>query len=278
MADTEDKPTAKPTADEGPVRNEPKKASAKTPKRPARRESELHEPLKGYLEGQGYRVHAEVGHCDLVARRGRAADAACGETDPEDEIIAVELKTRLSLDLLVQAAKRKDLTEAVYIAVPLEGSRGRIRNLSGVKTLLRRLEVGLFVVRFLRGGTRVEVLMHPRVFRPRTRRRRRIAMVREIDGRYAEFDRAGQSSREERITAYKQQSLLLAHLLGARGEASPAELRRAGAGDRAGSILAGNMYGWFDRVRRGVYRLTPEGEYALDHYAETLTEILRHGG
>ena len=241
-----------------------------------RRESDLYAPLKRYLEGQGYSVYAEVGHCDLVARRrapNGPPDAA--RDGAPDEIVAVELKTRLSLDLLVQAARRKELTESVYVAVALEGSRGQIRNVRGVKALLRRLEVGLFVVRFLRSGVRVEVVMHPRVFRPRTRHRPRIAMVREIDGRYAEFDRAGQSSREERITAYKQQSLLLAHLLRERGEASPAELRRSGGSERSGAILSANMYGWFDRIRRGVYRLTPEGEYALDRYADTLREIIR---
>ena len=252
-----------------------------------RRESDLYEPLRRYFEGQGYSVHAEVRNCDLVARRSRDATAdgpapGAGPTDaaakasaaaPED-VIVIELKSGVTLDLMIQAARRKEISDSVYVAVPVEGSRGRIRNLSGVKLLLRRLEVGLIVVRFLRSATRVEVVAHPRPFSPPVRHRRRNAMVREINGRYAEFDRAGQSSREERITAYKQQSLLLAHVLQAAGESSPATLKRRTGVDRAGAILSANMYGWFERVQRGVYRLSPDGDTALGNYRDVVAQIL----
>lgn len=229
-----------------------------------RRETDLHEPLTRYLEGQGYSVHAEVRGCDLVARA------------PDNrEPIIMELKTRLSLDLVVQAVDRKELSDAVYLAVPLEGSRGRIRNMAGIRRLLRRLEIGLIVVRFLRSGTRVEVWEHPRPFAPRRRERRRISMLREIDGRYAELDRAGQTSRRMRMTAYRQESLLVASLLQEHGESSPARLRRFGAGEKCGRILARNLYGWFDRVRHGVYRLTDAGTAALQHHAEAVAAIRR---
>jgi hypothetical protein len=253
----------------------------------ARREADLYGPIRRYLEGQGYSVHAEVGNCDLVARRPAPGDGkedarfdpggrgGPGARDNAGDLIVVELKSRLSLDLMVQAVRRKELSDSVYVAVPLEGSRARIRNLSGVKALLRRLEVGLIVVRFLRSATRVEVVAHPRPFSPPVRHRRRIAMIREIDGRYAEFDRAGQPSREERITAYKQQSLLLAHLLQSEGEASPAALRRATGIDRAGGILSAHVYGWFERVCRGVYALSADGREALDNYEAVVARILR---
>jgi hypothetical protein len=226
-----------------------------------RQETELYAPLRAYLEGQGYQVHAEVGNCDLIARNTR------------QEVIAIELKSRLSLDLVIQAVRRKELTEAVYLAVPLEGSRGRVRNLRGVKELLRRLEMGLIAVRFLRTGTRIEVLFHPKPFQKRTRRRPHQAMLREIDGRFAEFDSAGQPSRQERLTAYKQQALLLAAVLREQGEASPARLRSLTGIHRAGELLSGNVYGWFERVRRGVYRLHPDGVQALDAYAAAVNRI-----
>ena len=34
------------------------------------RESDLYEPIKAYLEGQGYTVKGEVGEADLLACRG----------------------------------------------------------------------------------------------------------------------------------------------------------------------------------------------------------------
>lgn len=241
-----------------------------------RREADLFAPLKTHLEGQGYSVHAEVRDCDLVARR--RVDPAADDPDADAELIVVELKRGLTLDLLVQAVRRKELTESVYVAVPLEGSRARVRNLRGVRPLLRRLEVGLLAVRFLRSGARVEVIEHPRVFAPRRRRRRRIGVLREIDGRYAEFDSAGQQSRTERITAYKQQCILVAHLLHTHGELSPAEARRLGAPGHAGRLLSANVYGWFERVRRGVYRLHPAGEHALSRYEAELARILDGAG
>ena len=47
-------------------------------------------------------------------------------------------------------------------------------------------------------------------------------------------------------------------------------LREATGCDRAGRILQDNYYGWFERVRRGVYRLTPAGEEALVQYADVI--------
>ena len=34
------------------------------------REEDLYPPVKAYLESQGYEVKAEIGACDVMARRG----------------------------------------------------------------------------------------------------------------------------------------------------------------------------------------------------------------
>jgi hypothetical protein len=65
------------------------------------------------------------------------------------------------------------------------------------------------------------------------------------------------------MTAYRQEALRCA----ARLEAGPATLREIRAGGdvpRAGPILQTNVYGWFERVGRGVYALSPRGRGALD--------------
>ncbi|SIQ79707.1 hypothetical protein SAMN05920897_11539 [Alkalispirochaeta americana] len=223
----------------------------------------MFDPLRSWLEGQGYLVSAEVKYCDLVAR----------SPEKPEEFIVIEMKTRLSLDLLFQAARRKALTEAVYIAVPLRGSKSSLRKGRALQDLLRRLEVGLLVVRFLQRTTRIEVLLHPQPFQPRTARRRRIEILREIDGRYAEFDRGGLPGGAPRLTAWRQRSLRVAQLLLARDEASPAELRQAGAPAQTQQILSKNSYGWFDRIRRGTYRLSPAGTQALSRYQEILPDL-----
>lgn len=228
-------------------------------------ETELYHPLRHWLQGQGYIVSAEVLNCDIVAHR---------PDDPE-ALIVIELKTRMSLDLVAQAAVRKELTDSVYIAVPLKGSRSRLRNSRALRTLLRRLETGLIIVRFLRHGTRVEVVLHPVPFVPRVARRRRGRIIREIDGRYAELDPGGLPGSTRRLSAWRQKSIRVALLLQSTGAASPAELRARGAPPQTQTILSRNTYGWFDRIRRGVYALSQEGVAALQALPEEILGQIR---
>jgi hypothetical protein len=68
----------------------------------------------------------------------------------------------------------------------------------------------------------------------------------------------------ERVTAYRQQALACAAALG-KGPRRPRELK-AIAPD-AGRILLRNVYGWFERAERGVYRLTASGKQAILRWA-----------
>lgn len=224
------------------------------------RESDLFEPLQTYLQGQGYSVHAEVNNCDVVAKKG-------------NELIIVELKKSISLNLLAQAVKRKEISESVYIAVPVPVGKQVPPNFSRIKELLRRLEIGCILVDFLKTKAKVRIELHPLPFNPRTSHRRKRALLREIDGRYAEFNKGGEPVAAEKITAYKQQALRLAHLLQQMGPASPAQLRQHGGAAKTQAILSQNVYGWFEREKRGVYRLHPAGRDALEHYAGILNDF-----
>lgn len=230
------------------------------------RETDLFIPVARWLEGQGYHVSAEAGQCDIVARHR--------EDSAGEQLILVELKVRMSLDLIIQAARRKEISDSVYVAVPVHGSKGHLRNTRGVLSLLRRLEVGLLLVRFLRSGTRVEVLLHPTPFAPRRKHRRKAQIIREIDGRYAEFDTGGQPGNVPRLTAYRQKSIHLARLLHARGPSAPRELCAAGAPKEAPDILRKNAYGWFDRPQRGIYQISSAGVVALGQYTVELPGTL----
>jgi len=50
-------------------------------------------------------------------------------------------------------------------------------------------------------------------------------------------------------------------------------LRTAAGVPRAARILQRNVYGWFDRIERGTYRLTPEGDQALSRFAAAVPAI-----
>ncbi|MBI9097546.1 MAG: hypothetical protein JEY91_03660 [Spirochaetaceae bacterium] len=227
------------------------------------KETELDQPIRHWLEKQGYSVSCEVKHCDMVAQK-------------EDELLIVELKTRFSLDLVYQAVNRKNLTDSVYVAVPVLPGKKSIPRYRDVKKLLSRLEVGLILVRFMKSKTRVEVISHPVEFKKRRALRRRNSIIREIDGRYSEFNKAGSATVDRKVSAYRQQAIMTAYFLREKGPLSPAAIRKLGGGNKTQQILSGNVYGWFDRISRGIYCLNVTGRTALDNYEDILESILNN--
>lgn len=216
-----------------------------------------------YLEHQGYSVSCEVNNCDIVAVK-------------DDELIIIELKKNISVSLLIQAVDRKEMTDSVYIAVPVPENKTRLPRLGGVKRLLRRLEIGLITVTFMKTKTKVEVILHPGEYSHKKANKKRKAIIREIDGRYAELNIAGSPSTVEKLNSYRQSALYIAHSLKTHGPRSPKELREIGTGTKTQRILSDNVYGWFDRVSRGVYAVNDSGVQSLDRYRSALKHILSH--
>ena len=226
-------------------------------------ETELFAPVKEFLEHRGYEVSGEVRSCDVVARL-------------EEELIVVELKRRINVQLLAQAVERQRYADGVYVAVPIESATKYPPNFRSLRRLLRRLEVGLLLVRFLRRGVRVELVFHPAEYTGRRSRAERRAVIREIEGRMVEGAPGGSASTAgAHLTAYKQAAIHIAFLLREFGDASPARLRALGGPERSQSILSNNHYGWFERVQRGVYRLTKHGEESLRGPSDRIGQIER---
>jgi hypothetical protein len=211
------------------------------------RETDLYLPVKTFLEAQGYEVKAEIGACDLMARRG------------EEAPVIVELKTSFSLALVLQGVARQALFEHVYLAVPLKKS-GWGPRYRDVQSLCRRLGLGLLAVRVEAGAT-VEAHLDPGPYLPRRNAARAGRLLREFDRRMGDPNMGG-STRVKRMTAYRQDALRLAQAL-AEGPQKPATLAKALTIPRAGDMLRDDHYGWFERVERGLYGLTPQGRAAL---------------
>jgi hypothetical protein len=70
------------------------------------------------------------------------------------------------------------------------------------------------------------------------------------------------------MTAYRQAALRCAASLAANGPMKVAALRVACDAPNAASILRDDFYGWFERVERGVYAVTPKGRRGLKLYNE----------
>ncbi len=220
-------------------------------------ETDLYLPVKKYLENLGYTVMGEAAGCDVAAVNG-------------EELIAVELKKTLSLKLITQAVERQEAADGVYIALPVDESSPPQGIRSNLK-LIKRLELGLILIRFLKHRTRVEIVCHPGKQERRRNNRRRQAILREINGRSGDHTPGG--TRGKGVTAYREEALVLADMLHSRGELSPARCKELGGSSKAGAILRNNHYGWFERISRGIYRLHPAGRAALAEYAEIITII-----
>ncbi|SMH62597.1 DUF2161 domain-containing phosphodiesterase [Azospirillum agricola] len=224
-------------------------------------ETDLYAPVKAFLEGQGYDVKGEIRGCDLVATR------------PGGPPVIVELKKRFTLDLVLQGVDRLALTDLVYLAVPQPGRRvaGPSPLDTDVKKLCRRLGLGLLIVDPARAeGHCVTVLLDPVPYTPRKDKTRTTRLLGEHARRVGDPNRGG-STRVPIVTAYRQDALRCARLLRG-GPLTVAALRAAGAPKDVAAILQRNVYGWFERVARGTYALTPAGLAGMEGFAHALAE------
>ena len=227
------------------------------PERP--RETDLYAPVKTLLEGQGYAVKGEVGAADVVACRGG-----------EDPVI-VELKTGFALSLFHQAIERQTITHAVYIAVPRISGGASRKALKNNLSLCRRLGLGLITVRLKDGFT--EIHCDPAPYRPRQSKPKKARLLREFARRAGDPTEGG-STRSGLMTAYRQDALrCLAHL-DANGPTRAVLVAKATGVDRARPIMADDHYGWFERVERGIYAITPKGVAAVAAYASAIERLL----
>jgi hypothetical protein len=218
-------------------------------------ETDLYPPIKSFLESQGYAVKGEIGRCDVVAVRG-------GE-DP----VVVEMKLRFSLDLVLQAVERLSVTDKVYVAIENRKKSLWTRRSKDILRLCRRLGVGLLTVHLETGL--VEPRLDPGPHAARVVNVKKEKLLREFARRVGD-PMAGGSTKKPVMTAYRQDALRCARVLGEQGASRVGELRAAAGVERAGAILLGDVYGWFERVERGVYRLTPRGEAALLEFGPAL--------
>jgi hypothetical protein len=226
-------------------------------------EVDLYKPLQRFFVREGYDVYGEVNDCDLAAVK-------------EDELVVVELKLNLSVDLLVQATKRQRLTDSVYIAIPKPKYKLRSKKWTDLCLLVRRLELGLIIVSFSGNLKKVEVVFRPSQFERKKLRntRKRDIVLKEINGRSADYNIGG-SSRTKIMTAYKENCIQIACYLQHYGSLSPKALKELGTGNKTSSILTKNFYGWFERVQRGVYIISEKGKKEIkDENSELLSYYL----
>jgi hypothetical protein len=232
------------------------------------KEVDLYKPIQTLFLCEDYEVYGEVKDCDIVAIKG-------------DELVVIELKLTLSVDLLIQAAKRQRLTDQVYIAIPKPKYRLNSRQWADKCHLIRRMELGLIVVSFSGKGAKAEIIFPPTSFNRRKSigqyRLKRVAIMKEINGRSADFN-VGGSNRTKIMTAYKENCIQIACYLEKFGSLSPKVLIQMGTGNKTSSILTQNYYGWFERIKRGTYVISEKGKQEVKEYPDLLNYYLEKLG
>jgi hypothetical protein len=205
--------------------------------------------VKRYLEAAGYAVKGEVGGCDLV-----------GLLEGEPPLVVIcELKQAFNLELVLQAVDRQAQSDEVWIAARLSPTgKGRERD-RRFRDLCRRLGLGMLGVS---AGDHVEIIVSPLAPMPKRNTRKRNRLVEEHRRRKGD-PTSGGSTRQPIMTAYRQQALACAAALQA-GPLRPRDLKASTP--IAARILRDNVYGWFDRIDRGIYGLTDAGAEALKRW------------
>jgi hypothetical protein len=222
-------------------------------------EEDLFKPVSDFLINEGYTVRSEVNYCDIAAIKN-------------EELVVVELKKHLSVELLAQAVKRQKAADSVYIAVPKPKRMVGSSKWNDICHLIRRLELGLILVSFRGKKGSVEIPIHPVPFdRERSRqmnKRKRKNIIKEASGRYEDLNIGG-SRGKKLVTSYRESAIFIACCLEKLGTVSPKRLREFGTdAKKTLPILSQNHYGWFNKVDRGLYCITEEGKKALGEYKE----------
>ena len=222
------------------------------------KETDLYEPIRAFLEEEGYQVQAEVKDCDIAAVK-------------DSQLVIVELKKSFNLKLVYQGLERQSLTELVFVAIPRPKKGAREKAWKDMLKLLKRLELGLLTVALDSPLKTVDVVLEPSDSIAWKNRKNRERLQAELESRQVDAN-VGGMTRRKIMTAFREKSIRLACLLEKEGQVSMASLRERGMEDYVG-ILSRNYDKWFKRVEKGVYALSEKGKEALENedYAKVVS-------
>jgi len=216
------------------------------------KESEMYDPLKTYLESEGYVVRAEVKNADIVAVKDGVMNI-------------IEMKTSFNMKLVYQLIERQRLTDHVYAAVLVNYKTRWGKPFKNMTTLLKRLSVGLIIVYKKRSGISVEKIFEPEFHRYNRSHVKERRIKTEFDNRSGDHNTGG-VTKEKIVTAYRESALKIARLLEEEPCMKLSEIRDKSGLEKAGSILQKNHYGWFERPKRGYYALTDKAAVEIKSF------------
>ena len=224
------------------------------------RETDLYKPVKMFFEAQGYEVKSEIIGCDVVAIKDK------------HPIAIIELKTKFSLELVLQGIERLSVSGIIYLAV-LEGPKsGLKKRLNKIMKLCHMLGFGILLVTLPKNaGGYVTQILEPLPNRP-SNQKKSTRLLKEFKNRHGDPNTGGTTA-TSLMTAYKQNALRIVNGLENGCKTIP-ELRKKTGVYNTASILQRNFYGWFSRVDRGVYELSSTGIQSSEEYAGIIHDLI----
>ena len=213
--------------------------------------------IKAELKRRGFEVQAEVNDVDIVAMKNKTP-------------LIVEMKQAFSTTLIYQGIKRMAMSDYVYLAIPKPTDKVlKSRNFKEKKAIVRYVGLGLMLVDVEK--SHVTYILDPATRAPAKDKRRTRKMNEEFALRKTALNEGG-VAKTKIITAYRELALRILDCM--RDEPQPIKALVEATGDvKTARILQDNHYGWFRRVKRGVYRTTKAGDEALNLYADVLDAL-----
>lgn len=219
------------------------------------KESELYYPLKEFFENKGFEVQGEVKNCDVVAIK-------------DDITVICEMKTSFNLKLLYQILDRKSITENVYAVIPRPTKGHNTKEFKNIIKLLKALDMGLITVAIDSPIKTVEVIIEPYNGKSYKNSRKVYLLKNEFDKRNINSNIGG-VNKQKILTAYMEKSIKILCYIGDSECVSLKDIKYICGEEKTSSILQKNVYGWFERVKKGFYKLSKEGrEFLLSNEYE----------
>ena len=164
------------------------------------------------------------------------------------------------------------MCENVFVAIARPVKSQNTKQFQNMLKLLKRLGIGLLTVAVDSPIKTVEVVLQPNQNNASKNNKKTKKLLLEMQQRTGDYN-VGGMTRKKIITAYKEKALELCCILQQKEEVSYAFLRKNNMEESHIKMLGTNVYQWYERVNRGIYRLSEYGKKALEQkeYKEVVT-------
>lgn len=206
------------------------------------RESEMFVYIKNYFQKKNYEVYGEVKNCDVVCIK-------------KDNIVVVEMKKDLTIKLITQGIDRQKITEHVYICYR-KPKKFTLKKRRETITLCKRLGLGIILVNI--EEDEIKTILEPSIKRI-VNKNKRNEIKKEIEGIKVNINQGG-TNKVKKNTAFREKNILISCALELEGSSSSKDLiKKFSCPQNTNRIMYYNIYGWYEKVSRGIYKLSKKG-------------------